>query len=118
MILDKERICPTLPHTRVAPEDEDEFWGRQSLPLAMPLDASRGRSPISQQFPLEKQETISTSRFHQWRDGPSADTGKNDPVQQLAAKQLQQHGTGKGRKGLPQSWPPERSFWAVWIKGG
>lgn len=43
--------------------------------------------------------------------------GQNNPVQQLAAKALQQHGFGKGCKGLPQPKPPGWSCLAARING-
>lgn len=123
MTLDKERIHPTLPHTRVAPEDGAGPRinlggdGPSFLPcLWMPVEAEApsANSCLWENRP-QSQPPASTNGEKRC---PFSAHGQNEPVQQLAAKRLQPHGTGKECKGLLQSWPPEWSFWAVWINGG
>jgi len=67
----------------------------------MPLDASRGRSPTGQQFPLEKQETISTSSSHQWRGAMSPQhTCAKPPCAAAGSNEVAAAWDGEGVQGL------------------
>lgn len=94
MTVDKPRIYLTLHHTSTWGWGwtEDEFGGRKSFPAAMPLDGSRDRSPICQQFVLEKQEMISTFGFHQQRRKMSQHIWPKQPY------------SAAGSKGIPAAW--------------
>lgn len=117
MTVNTARIHPTLHHTSTWGWGwtENKSEGRKSFPAGMPLDGSRD-GPICQQFAWEKQEMISTFRFHQWR---------REMFQHIWAKQPS---AAVGRKNIAAAWvwegvqgfatrSPGWSCLAVWING-
>lgn len=87
----------------ITPAPEDEFGGRKSFPAAMPQQW-RQKPHLATVFSGKTGDDL-VLQIPSMEKCPST-YEQNNPVQQLAAKALQQHGFGKGCKGLPQPRPP------------